>query len=100
MEKFLKYVINEILKEHQLINIHSLTIIVPSERSKWHLKQLLIKCSNTPFIFPEIKTIQSYFNYISNLFPISNMEAKFILYNEAVKLDRNINFKRIPKSEQ
>lgn len=93
MEKFLEFVINEILKEHQLINIHSLTIIVPSERSKWHLKQLLIKSSNTPFIFPEIKTIQSYFNSISNLFPISNMEAKFILYNEAVKLDRNINFK-------
>ena len=37
MEKFLEFVINEILKEHQLINIHSLTIIVPSERSKWHL---------------------------------------------------------------
>ena len=93
MEKFLKYVVNKILKEHDISNIHSLTIIVPSERSKWHLKQQLIKCCKTPFILPEIKTIQNYFNYISNLFPISNMEAKFILYNEAVKLDSKINFK-------
>ena len=93
MEKFLKYVVNEILKEHDISNIHSLTIIVPSERSKWHLKQQLIKCCKTPFILPEIKTIQNYFNSISNLFSISNMEAKFILYNEAVKLDSKINFK-------
>ena len=73
MEKFLTFVINEILKEHHLNNIHSLTIVVPSERSKWHLKQQLIKSSNAPFILPEIKTIQSYFNSISDLFPLSNM---------------------------
>ena len=77
MEKFLEFAINEILKEHQLINIHSLTIIVPSERSKWHLKQLLIKSSNTPFIFPEINTIQRYFNSLSNLFPISRAKNCF-----------------------
>ena len=93
MEKFLTFVINEILKEHHLNNIHSLTIVVPSERSKWHLKQQLIKSSNAPFILPEIKTIQSYFNSISDLFPISNMEAKFILYKEAIILDSKINFK-------
>ena len=92
MEKFLKYVVNEILKEHDISNIHSLTIIVPSERSKWHLNSNLLNVVRS-FILPEIKTIQNYFNSISNLFPISNMEAKFILYNEAVKLDSNINFK-------
>lgn len=93
MEKFLEFVVSKILKENQLESLHQLTIIVPSERSKWHLKQQLIKSSNKPFILPEIKTIQSYFNSISNLFPISNMEAKFILYSEAVKLDSNVNFK-------
>ena len=68
MEKFLKYVVNEILKEHDISNIHSLTIIVPSERSKWHLIQQLIKCCKILLFFLKLKTIQNYFNYISNLF--------------------------------
>lgn len=93
MEKFLEFVVSEILSENQHNSIHQLTIVVPSERSKWNFKQQLIRSSNSPFILPEIITIQDYFNSISNLFPISNMEAKFILFNEALKLDGDLNFK-------
>ena len=38
MEKFLTYATNEILKKFALKDLHLLTVIVPSERSKWHLR--------------------------------------------------------------
>ena len=38
MEKFLTYAASEILKNYPLKDLHLLTIIVPSERSKWHLR--------------------------------------------------------------
>ena len=38
MEKFLEFVINEILKENQLINIHSITINCTISKIKMALK--------------------------------------------------------------
>ena len=41
---------------------------------------------------PEFKTIQNYFNSISNLSHISNMEASLMLYEQALKLDKELNY--------
>ena len=40
----------------------------------------------------EFKTIQNYFNSISNLSPISNIEASLMLYEQALKLDEELNY--------
>jgi len=93
MEKFLDYAVKEILNDYPSKNIHLLTIIVPSERSKWNLKKSLSNALKKSVIFPEIKTIQNYFNSITDLITISNLEAKLIMYKQALKLDNQIEYK-------
>ena len=43
MDKFLEFVVNKLLKEKPLSEIHQYTLIVPSQRAKWHLKKLLLQ---------------------------------------------------------
>ena len=92
MEKFLTYAASEILKNYPLKDLHLLTIIVPSERSKWHLRNCFKDAIKESVVFPEYKTIQNYFNTISKLSPISNIEASLMLYNEALFLDKDLNY--------
>ena len=92
MDKFLEFVVNKLLKEKPLSEIHQYTLIVPSQRAKWHLKKLLLQNKKKVYILPELQTIQNYFNSKSPLFPISNLEAKFILFEEALKLDRQLSY--------
>ncbi|MCH1612051.1 MAG: hypothetical protein L7S72_02020, partial [Flavobacteriales bacterium] len=92
MEKFLTYATNEILENYALKDLHLLTVIVPSERSKWHLRSCFRDAIGEAVLFPEFKTIQNYFNSISNLSPISNMEASLMLYEQALKLDKELNY--------
>ena len=92
MEKFLTYATNEILKNYALKDLHLLTVIVPSERSKWHLRSCFRDSIGKAVLFPEFKTIQSYFNSITNLSPISNLEASLMLYEQALKLDKVLNY--------
>ena len=92
MEKFLTYATNEILGNYALKDLHLLTVIVPSERSKWHLRSCFKDAIGEAVLFPEFKTIQNYFNSISNLSPISNMEASLMLYEQALKLDKELNY--------
>ena len=92
MEKFLTYATNEILKKFALKDLHLLTVIVPSERSKWHLRSCFRDAIGKAVLFPEFKTIQSYFNSISNLSPISNIEASLMLYEQALKLDKELTY--------
>ena len=92
MDRFLEFVVNKILKEKKHSEIHQYTLIVPSKRAKWHLKKLFLKNKKKIFILPEILTIQNYFNAKSPLIPISNLEANFILYNEAIKLNDQLSF--------
>ena len=93
MEKFLDYAVKEILNDYPSKNLHLLTIIVPSERSKWNLKKSLSTALKKSVIYPEIKTIQNYFNSIIDLNTISNLEAKLIMYEQALKLDNQIEYK-------
>lgn len=93
MKKFLEYVVDTILLENSIKNLHKTTIIVPSQRAKWHLKKHLIKNQKNVFILPEITTIQNFINSKSPLENISNIESNFILYNEAKKLDETLLFK-------
>ena len=79
MEKFLTYATNEILKNYALKDLHLLTVIVPSERSKWHLRSCFRDAIDKAVLFPEFRTIQNYFNSISNLSTISNLEASLML---------------------
>ena len=92
MEKFLTFATNEILKKFALKDLHLLTVIVPSERSKWHLRNCFKDATGETVLFPEFKTIQNYFNSISNLSPISNMEASLMLYEQALKLNKELNY--------
>lgn len=92
MEKFLTYATNQILENYALKDLHLVTIIVPSERSKWHLRNCFKDATGEAVLFPEFKTIQNYFNSISNLSPISNMEASLMLYEQALKLDKELNY--------
>tara|TARA_B110001450_G_scaffold180403_1_gene168534 strand:+ start:25 stop:2709 length:2685 start_codon:yes stop_codon:yes gene_type:complete len=93
MEKFLTYATNEILENYDLKDLHFLTVIVPSERSKWHLKSCFKDATGEAVLFPEFKTIQNYFNSISHLSPISNLEASLMLYEQALKLDEELDYK-------
>jgi len=93
MEKFLDYAVKEILNDYPSKNLHLLTIIVPSERSKWNLKKSLSTALKKSVIYPEIKTIQNYFNSTIDLNTISNLEAKLIMYEQALKLDNQIEYK-------
>ena len=92
MEKFLTHATNEILENYVLKELHLLTVIVPSERSKWHLRSCFKDAIGEAVLFPEFNTIQNYFNSISNLSPISNMEASLMLYEQALKLDGELNY--------
>ena len=92
MDRFLEFAVNKILKEKKHSEIHQYTLIVPSQRAKWHLKKLFLKNKKKSFILPEILTIQNYFNTKSPLIPISNLEANFVLYNEAIKLNHELSF--------
>ena len=92
MEKFLTYATNEILGNYALKDLHLLTVIVPSERSKWHLKSCFRDTIGEAVLFPEFKTIQNYFNSISRLNPISKIEASLMLYEQALKLDKELNY--------
>ena len=92
MEKFLTHATNEILENYALKDLHLLTVIVPSERSKWHLRSCFKDAIGEAVLFPEFKTIQNYFNSISNLSPISNIEASLMLYEQALKLDKELNY--------
>ena len=92
MEKFLTYATNEILENYALKDLHLLTVIVPSERSKWHLRSCFKDAIGEAVLFPEFRTIQNYFNSISNLSPISNLEASLMLYEQALKLDKELNY--------
>jgi len=92
MEKFLTYATNEILGNYALKDLHLLTIIVPSERSKWHLRSCFKESIDEAVLFPEFKTIQNYFNSISKLSPISNIEASLMIYEQALKLDKDLNY--------
>ena len=40
MDRFLEFAVNKILKEKKHSEIHQYTLIVPSQRAKWHLKSL------------------------------------------------------------
>ena len=79
-------------KNYELKDLHLLTVIVPSERSKWHLRSCFKDVIGEAVLFPEFKTIQIYFNTISNLSPISNLEASLMLYEQALKLDKHLNY--------
>jgi len=97
MKKFLEYVVDTILLENSITDLHKTTLIVPSQRAKWHLKKHLIKNKKNVFILPEITTIQNFINSKSPLENISNIESNFILYNEAKKLDETLLFKDFQK---
>ena len=92
MEKFLTYATKEILASYSIKDLHLLTVIVPSERSKWHLKNCFKDAIGEAVLFPEFKTIQNYFNSISKLSSISNLEASLMLYEQALKLDKDLNY--------
>ena len=92
MEKFLTYATKEILTSYSNKDLHLLTVIVPSERSKWHLRNCFKDAVGEAVLFPEFKTIQNYFNSISKLSPISNIEASLMLYEQALKLDKDLNY--------
>ena len=92
MEKFLRYATNEILANYSIKDLHLLTVIVPSERAKWHLRSCFKDAISEAVLFPEFKTIQNYFNTLSKLSPISNIEASLMLYDQALKLDKELKY--------
>ena len=92
MEKFLTYATNEILANYSIKDLHLLTVIVPSERAKWHLRSCFKDAISEAVLFPEFKTIQNYFNTLSKLSPISNIEASLMLYDQALKLDKELKY--------
>ena len=92
MEKFLTYATKEILASYSIKDLHLLTVIVPSERSKWHLRNCFKDAIGEAVLFPEFKTIQNYFNSISKLSTISSLEASLMLYEQALKLDKDLNY--------
>tara|TARA_B100000768_G_scaffold138539_1_gene129710 strand:- start:885 stop:3569 length:2685 start_codon:yes stop_codon:yes gene_type:complete len=92
VEKFLTYATKEILASYSIKDLHLLTVIVPSERSKWHLRNCFKDAIGEVVLFPEFKTIQNYFNSISKLSTISSLEASLMLYEQALKLDKDLNY--------
>ena len=52
MEKFLTHATNEILENYVLKELHLLTVIVPSERSKWHLRSCFKDAIGEAVLFP------------------------------------------------
>ena len=55
MEKFLDYAVKEILNDYPSKNLHLITIIVPSERSKWNLNKSLSTALKKSVVYPGIQ---------------------------------------------
>ncbi len=89
MKTFADRLIDEITNEYDLSKIHTLKLIVPSERAKWQISKSFSERIKQAIIFPEIKTIHNFILDHSKLELVDNYQSQLILCKIAKSIDQS-----------
>ena len=89
MKTFADRLIDEITNEYDPSKIHTLKLIVPSERAKWQISKSFSERIKKAIIFPEIETIHNFILDHSKLELVDNYQSQLILCKIAKSIDQS-----------
>jgi hypothetical protein len=94
VETFLEQIAKKIYTNFNLNQLKDLTVVMPTRRSVFFFKQHLVNLSNTPFLAPNVLSIDDFIIKKSGLFPVDPILLYFKAFEIFKELDSAFTFER------